>query len=138
MVASALLRQVPSRSWCLLHQEPKEASWRFRGRQQISPLATRSPANALSKTAARFGSCTAKLLTATRILGGGFLSGDEDQAYADDPNNMGLYAVGTIAAIDPSVVPLLHTEPPCPFERETASQAFRPSKGFNFTPDDPT
>ncbi len=54
-------------------------------------------------------------------------SGEEDQAYADNPANIGLYTVGTIAEIDPSIVKHLLTPPPCAFERDAASDPFRVS-----------
>jgi len=65
-----------------------------------------------------------------------FFSGDEDQTYADDQDNIGLYSVGTIAEIDPSVIPFLNTEPPCAFERDRVDQSFRASEGYDFTPEE--
>ena len=63
-----------------------------------------------------------------------FFSGDADQAYADDPDNIGLYAASTIVAIDPTVASLLSTAAPCAFERENAAAPFRPSD-FDFAPE---
>ncbi|GAC1648242.1 MAG: hypothetical protein NVS4B3_03530 [Gemmatimonadaceae bacterium] len=64
-----------------------------------------------------------------------FFSGDEPQAYVDDSSNIGLYAVGTIAAIDPSIVPLLATLAPCAFERDDENGPFRSSTDFDFSPE---
>ena len=61
--------------------------------------------------------------------------GEEDQAYADEPANFGLYAATTIVAIDPSIGPLLGTAAPCAFERDNAAESFRPSD-FDFTPEE--
>jgi hypothetical protein len=36
-----------------------------------------------------------------------FLSGDESQDYLDDPTNLAVYDVNTIANYDPSIIPLL-------------------------------
>jgi hypothetical protein len=36
-----------------------------------------------------------------------FFSGDETQAYADDPSNFSLYDVNTIANYDEAIIPLL-------------------------------
>ena len=65
-----------------------------------------------------------------------FFCGDEDQRYADNPDNLGVYAVTTIAEIDPSIVPFLSTEPPCAFERETLGESFRPSTNFTWAPEE--
>ena len=46
-----------------------------------------------------------------------FLSGAEDQAYVDNPENFEIYDVNTIANYDRSIIPLLNEEPPCAFER---------------------
>jgi hypothetical protein len=54
-------------------------------------------------------------------------SGDEDQAYADDPDNFAVFAPTTITAIDPDVAPLLGTPAPCAFERTRATDPFRPA-----------
>ncbi|MEZ6235546.1 MAG: DUF2185 domain-containing protein [Phycisphaerales bacterium] len=60
-------------------------------------------------------------------------AGDEDQAYADDPGNLAMYAATTIVDIDPSIGPLLHTPPPCAFERERATDPFVRSDGPDIT-----
>ena len=59
------------------------------------------------------------------------LSGEEDQAYADDPANIGVSDPRTIVAIDPTIAPLLSTPAPCGFERDSADEPFRPSD-FDF------
>ena len=64
-----------------------------------------------------------------------FFSGDEPQAYVDDPANIGIYALTTIAAIDPSVAPLLGTTAPCAFERPDATAPFARSD-FDFAPEE--
>ncbi len=53
-----------------------------------------------------------------------FFSGDEPQEYVDNPDNVGEYPLDSITDIDPSVAPLLHTPPPCAFERESDDAAF--------------
>lgn len=62
-------------------------------------------------------------------------AGDEEQAYADDPDNLVLCDVRTIVAIDPSIASLLATDAPCAFEREDAEDAFTTSD-FGFAPED--
>lgn len=62
-------------------------------------------------------------------------SGEEDQAYADDPANLGLYAVSTVVAIDPSIAPLLRTPAPCAFERESPASPFC-ATDFGFEPEE--
>lgn len=64
-----------------------------------------------------------------------FFSGDEEQDYVDDPDNVGIYAVATIAEIDPDIVPLLDTPPPCAFERTQEGEPFVESD-FGFWPEE--
>jgi len=63
-------------------------------------------------------------------------SGSEDQAFADDPANIGLYDADTIARIDPDIIPLLQEPPPCAFERENAGDPFVRSADFDFEPEE--
>lgn len=53
-----------------------------------------------------------------------FFSGDEDQAYVDDPAHIGIYDVETILELDRDVEPYLSAPEGSAFEREDASQAF--------------
>lgn len=64
-----------------------------------------------------------------------FFSGAEDQAYVDDPSNLAIYALTTIAEIDPDVVPFLNFPPPCAFEREQGDEPFHEAHGFQFRPE---
>lgn len=47
-----------------------------------------------------------------------FVAGDETQAYMDDPDNLGLYDVNTLANYSPDIVPLLDAPPRSAFERD--------------------
>ena len=47
-----------------------------------------------------------------------FTAGDESDAYMDDPNNAGIYALNTLCNDDPDIIPLLNTPAPCAFERD--------------------
>ena len=47
-----------------------------------------------------------------------FTSGDESNAYMDDPNNTGIYSLNSICNDDPDIIPLLSTAAPCVFERD--------------------
>ena len=47
-----------------------------------------------------------------------FTTGDESEAYMDDPNNAGLYKLNTICNDDPDIIPLLNTPAPCAFARD--------------------
>ena len=40
-----------------------------------------------------------------------FTAGDESDAYMDDPDRSGIYALNTICNYDPEVIPLLDSEP---------------------------
>jgi hypothetical protein len=52
-------------------------------------------------------------------------SGDEDQAFSNNPDNLAFYSVTSIAAADPDVIPYLMTPAPCAFERKCASAPFK-------------
>lgn len=54
-----------------------------------------------------------------------FFTGDESDAYVNDPNNIGLYAISTIAEIDPDVIPLLNNPSGTAFEREDENKPFQ-------------
>ncbi|MDO4880638.1 MAG: DUF2185 domain-containing protein [Capnocytophaga sp.] len=46
-----------------------------------------------------------------------FLSGEETNEYANDPNNVGIYDLNTICNYDPEIIPLLHSPYGSAFER---------------------
>ena len=53
-----------------------------------------------------------------------FFSGDEDDEYVNDPDNIGLYDVNTIADIDPDIIPYLNHPVGSAFEREDGALPF--------------
>jgi hypothetical protein len=61
-----------------------------------------------------------------------FFCGDEDQKYADNPDNIAIYDIDTIIAIDKSIVPYLKSAPHTAFEREDENDIFSVSKNFEF------
>lgn len=61
-----------------------------------------------------------------------FFSGFESDEYVNNPDNIGLYDINTIVAIDSDVVPLLKSPIGSAFEREAATQPFVESKDFEF------
>jgi hypothetical protein len=61
-----------------------------------------------------------------------FFCGDEDQAYTDNPDNIAIYDVDTIIAIDKSISPYLSSAPGAAYEREDENAAFVASKEFGF------
>jgi hypothetical protein len=46
-----------------------------------------------------------------------FLAGDESQEYLDDPENLSMFDVNTLANYDHALLPILDTPAPCQFER---------------------
>ena len=54
-----------------------------------------------------------------------FFAGFEDQAYLDNPINIGIYSIETILEIDPSIQPYLGSLCGRAFERNTKNEAFR-------------
>lgn len=53
-----------------------------------------------------------------------FFSGDESDEYVNDPDNIALYDINTIAAIDPDIVPHLNSPAGSAFERDAAGEPF--------------
>lgn len=61
-----------------------------------------------------------------------FFCGDEDDAYANDPDNIGIYDINTILKIDSSILPYLDSAPGTAFEREDENAMFSVSDfGFD-------
>lgn len=53
-----------------------------------------------------------------------FMSGFEDDAYMDAPNNHGVYDINTIANYDPSIIPFLDAAVGSVFERRPEFEQF--------------
>jgi hypothetical protein len=53
-----------------------------------------------------------------------FFSGDEDQEYVDNPDNLGLFEVNTIANYDPDIIPYLNSPFGAAFGRDLRSGQF--------------
>ncbi len=64
-----------------------------------------------------------------------FFCGDESQDYTDNPDNIAIYDIDTIIAIDKSVVPYLKSAKGTALEREDESSVFTVSKDFSFGED---
>lgn len=58
-------------------------------------------------------------------------SGDEDQKYVDNPNNIAIYDVNTILSFNRDIEQLLNSPVGTAFEREDPDQEFVPSVGFD-------
>jgi len=61
-----------------------------------------------------------------------FFCGDEDKIYTDNPDNIAIYDINTIIAIDKSIVPYLNSVPGSSYEREDENASFVASKKFGF------
>jgi hypothetical protein len=59
-----------------------------------------------------------------------FFSGEEDQEYVDNPDNLTIYDVNTIIEIDPDVEEFLDSD--YAFERVETNQRFVPSEDNTF------
>ena len=46
-----------------------------------------------------------------------FMSGDESQDYMDDPSNLAMYDINTIANYDPSIIPFLNASVSSSFKK---------------------
>lgn len=53
-----------------------------------------------------------------------FMSGFESDEYMDDPENMAIYDVNTIANYDPSIIPFLNAPMGSAFEKTQESERF--------------
>lgn len=53
-----------------------------------------------------------------------FMAGDESQKYLDNPDNLSLYDVNTIANYDPEIIPFLEAPEGCQFERDAKTGEF--------------
>jgi hypothetical protein len=53
-----------------------------------------------------------------------FMAGSEDDAYMDNPDNLGVYDVNTIANYDPRIIPFLDAPEGSAFERKPGSDRF--------------
>ena len=53
-----------------------------------------------------------------------FLAGVESQEYLDDPENLAIYDVNTIANYDPEIIPFLYAPIGSAFERDSDSGKF--------------
>ena len=54
-----------------------------------------------------------------------FFSGTEDQNYVDDPNNMMIYEVNTIANLDKAIIPYLNLPVGTQLERIRGTDSFQ-------------
>ena len=55
-----------------------------------------------------------------------FMSGSESQEYMDDADNLGLYAVNTVANYDPEIVPYVYSAVGSAFERDSRTGKLAP------------
>ena len=65
-----------------------------------------------------------------------FFCGDEDDAYVSNPDNIAVYDINTILAIDKSVLPYLSSAVGTALERTDEHACFRVSEGFAPEEDD--
>ncbi len=59
-----------------------------------------------------------------------FFCGDEDDEYANNPDNIGIYDINTIISIDSDIVPFLKNTGNVAFERKEPSSSFSILKDF--------
>lgn len=61
-----------------------------------------------------------------------FFSGEEDQDYVDNPDNIGIYDVQTIIDIDKSILPYLASTENCAYERVEGTSRFQMLEDYKF------
>ena len=95
----------------------------------IKPIATGYGAcicsNRIISDGKRVGYCYREAPDSEIDSGWRFLSGDETQAYADNPENFSLYDINTVANFDPSIVVLLRSEVGSVYERRSDGDFIR-------------
>jgi len=64
-----------------------------------------------------------------------FMSGQESEEYMENPDNLAIYDVNTIANYDRSIIPYLNFSVGSAFEKEPGAQDFSEARDF-FPPDD--
>jgi hypothetical protein len=57
-----------------------------------------------------------------------FFAGTESQEYLDNPKNIEMYDVNTVANYDQEIIPLLNSPAGSAFERDPKNGKFRPAK----------
>ena len=60
----------------------------------------------------------------SQLSGWTFLSAEESQEYADDPDNWAIYDVNTICNYDPAIIPYLHSPFGTAFGRVSGTDRF--------------
>ena len=68
----------------------------------------------------RVGYCYREAPDSALDSGWRFFAGDEVQEYVENPCNLGIYDVNTVANYDPQIVPLLSSPAGSAFERNSA------------------
>lgn len=61
-----------------------------------------------------------------------FFTGEEDQAYVDNPENIKIYDIQTILDIDQSIRPYLKSKEYTAFERIVGTNRFKMAEDYNF------
>jgi hypothetical protein len=51
-----------------------------------------------------------------------FFSGTEEQDYVDNPDNLAIYDINTLANYDPSIIPFLDSEIGTEFEKDSTNE----------------
>jgi Uncharacterized protein conserved in bacteria len=69
----------------------------------------------------------------TNDSGWRLFSGEEDQEYVDNPNNIAIYDINTILAFDKDIEILLSSPVGSAYEREDPNQEFVPSADFEIS-----
>lgn len=64
-----------------------------------------------------------------------FFSGDEEQEYVDNPDNLGIYDINTIIMFDQDIEEFLDSDVGKAYERTDSSSRFVPSQDFAFNED---
>jgi hypothetical protein len=68
----------------------------------------------------KVGYCYREQPDSTHDSGWRFLAGNETQDYLDNPANLGMYDVNTVANYDPEIIPLLISAAGSAFERNSS------------------
>jgi hypothetical protein len=118
--------------------DPGEKRFRLRA-DQIRPIATGRGAciasDMITVEGRTVGFMYREAPTHDTDSGWRFMAGEESQDYVDDPDNLAMYDVNTIANYDPDVIPLLDAPIGSAYERADGTGRFVEVREFEVPPD---
>lgn len=108
--------------------DPREKRFRLSAdemRNLISPMGGCLATDRILVDGAAVGYMYRETPTESVSSGWTFMAGDEDQAYADDPDHWAICEVNTICNYDSAIIPYLDSEVGSAFGRDSGTERFQ-------------